>query len=205
MEVVVVTLALAGAGLYVVSVYNGIRTAATKVDEGWSGVAVQLKRRHDLVPVLVDAMRVAVRHDERMLDETLAARSAARTALDGGDRGAVAVSEGILGAALGRVMAVVEAYPDVKAIQAVVLLQRQLEEAEDQIAAARRLYNGNVQDYNRRLVTFPGSSIASRIGARTAAFFELSAAEEAAVHVAPRIDDGTLAVRSGQLPPPDPA
>ena len=205
MEAVVLTLVLAGAGLYLVSVYNGIRIAATKVDEGWSGVAVQLKRRHDLVPVLVDAMRVAVRHDERMLDETLAARSAARTALEGGDPGAVAASEGILGAALGRVMAVVEAYPDVKATQSVVLLQRQLEEAEDQIAAARRLYNGNVQDYNRRLVTFPGSMIASRMGARAAAFFELSSAEEAAVRVAPRIDDGTLSVRGRSASPPDAA
>lgn len=205
MEAVVLTLALAGAGVYLVSVHNGIRTAATKVDEGWSGVAVQLKRRHDLVPVLVDAMRVAVRHDERMFDETLAARSAARTALEGGNPGAVAASEGALGAALMRVMAVVEAYPDVTATQSVVLLQRQLEEAEDQIAAAHRLYNGNVQDYNRRLVTFPGSAIASRMKARAAAFFQLSPAEEAAVRVAPRIDDPTLAVRSGRLPPPDPA
>jgi len=205
METVVLTLILAGTGIYLVSVYNGIRTAVTKVDEGWSGIAVQLKRRHDLVPVLVDAVRIAVRHDERMLDETLAARSAARTALEGGDPGAVATCEAALGAALMRVMAVVEAYPEVKATQAIVLLQRQIEEAEDQIAASRRLYNGNVQDYNRRLVTFPGSLIAPRMGAQAAAFFELAPAEAVAVHVAPRIDDATLAVRSQSLPPPDPA
>ena len=199
MEVVVLTLVLAGTGAYLVTVYNGIRTAMTKVDEGWSGIAVQLKRRHDLVPVLVDAVRIAVRHDERMLDETLAARTAARAALEGRDQGAVAACEAALGAALMRVMAVVEAYPDVKATEAIVLLQRQLEEAEDQIAASRRLYNGNVQDYNRRLVTFPGSIIAPRMGAESAAFFELSPAEDAAVQVAPRIDDATLSVRRTPL------
>lgn len=195
MEVVLVVAVLAGLGAILVVVSNGIRTAMTHVDEGWSGITVQLKRRHDLVPVLVDAVRVAVRHDERMLDETLAARAAALQASNGGDRDAVAASEAVLGASLARLMASVEAYPDVKATQAIVLLQRQLEEAEDQIAAARRLYNGAVQDYDRRIVTFPGSLVAPRIGARAAAYFELAPAEIAAAQVAPRIDDATLAVR----------
>lgn len=195
MEIVIPVLVVAGLCVALILVANGIRTAMTRVDEGWSGISVQLKRRHDLVPVLVDAVRVAVRHDERMLDETLSARKAALEALGGGDRQAVIACEAALGASLSRLMAIVEAYPDVKATQAVVLLQRQLEEAEDQIAASRRLYNGNVQDYNRRLVTFPGTLVAPRIGAREAAYFELAPAEFAAVQVAPRIDDATLAVR----------
>jgi LemA protein len=195
MEILLVVAVLAGLGAILVLVNNGIRTAMTHVDEGWSGITVQLKRRHDLVPVLVDAVRVAVRHDERMLDETLAARAAALQALNGGDKDAVASSEAVLGAALARMMASVEAYPDVKATQAVVLLQRQLEETEDQIAAARRLFNSAVQDYNRRIATFPGSFLAPRIGAREAAYFELAPAEMAAAQVAPRIDDATLDVR----------
>lgn len=147
-----------------VSGYNRLIAAAQKVEEGWSGITVQLKRRHELVPNLVAAVRGVMRHEAAMLEQITEARAVAIAALGKGDHADVMQAEGRLSAALNGLLAYAEDYPELKTGENVLLLQRQLEETEDQIAAARRLFNGNVRAYNTRLMSIPWNMIAKLNG-----------------------------------------
>lgn len=180
----VITLALLCAGAYVF-VYNGIATAMTKVDQGWSGIEVQLKRRHDLAPQLVNAVRSAIRHDQSMLDRVLEARTKAIGALAGHDPESVAAAEAELSRALTRLLGYAEDTPEITATANIERFQRQIEESEDQIAAARRLYNGNVQNLNGRLVSFPGLLLVPVHGFRQAKPFALAQSERDAAYAVP--------------------
>jgi LemA protein len=167
-------------GIYIL-VYNGLGQAVTQVEQGWSGIEVQLKRRHDLVPDLVTAVKSAMRHENTIFERILEARTQAIKAMAGHDPETMGVAEAALAGSLKGLIAYVEDNPEITATGNIATFQRQLEETEDQIAAARRLYNGNVQNLNARIVTFPGNVVAAVHRFQPAKSFENSPADRAAI------------------------
>jgi LemA protein len=163
--------------LWYVLTWNGFIRARNKVEEAWSGVDVQLKRRHDLVPNLVDTVRGYAEHEQETLDRVTFARSAALSASGRAQR---ARAEASLTDALGGIRAVAESYPQLRAAESFQSLQAQLAEIEDEIQAARRIYNANVQTYNTRIQVFPNSAIAGR-AFTSREFFQLDSQAERAV------------------------
>lgn len=180
-------LLVAALGVYIL-VYNGLSRAVTQVDQGWAGIEVQLKRRHDLVPGLVTAAKSALKHENAIFDRILDARTEAVKAMAGHDPETMAHTEAALANSLKGLIAYVEDNPEITATANVATFQKQLEETEDQIAASRRLYNGNVQNLNARIVTFPGNIVASAHRFRQAKPFEMTPAERAVTYDRPQID-----------------
>lgn len=176
MKLVFYVAAAAAAALWGVSVYNRLVRFSSRRDEGWSGISVQLKRRHDVVPNLVAVTKGLSGHEKELLTSV----TRARTAQGSGSLNEIAGAENALTAALGRFIAVAEAYPEIKADSAFNNLMGELSRLEDDIQLARRYYNGVVREYNVAVRSFPSSLIASLAGFRQAAFFELSAPDEAA-------------------------
>src|SRR5436190_1839950 len=174
---VYVLLALAIVGVvWAIVTLNGFVRARNQVDESWSGVDVQLKRRHDLVPNLVETVKGYAAHESGVLEQVTQARAAAIAASEPEQQGK---AETALTSALGGIRAVAEQYPQLRASENFQQLQAQLAQIEDQIQAARRIYNGNVRDYNTRLQIFPNSLIAH--GYLPRRFFEIEDPAERAV------------------------
>jgi LemA protein len=165
--IVVIVVLLA---LFLVVSYNGMVRGRNKVDESWSGIDVQLKRRHDLIPNLVETVKGYATHEREVFQAVTDARTRAMSASTPAAAGA---AEGILGQAIGRLFAVAEAYPDLKASQNFLELQGTLNQLESEIAASRRIYNSNVQSYNTRIQSFPGVTLAGPFGFQKREFFEL--------------------------------
>ena len=163
--------------LWVVVVYNGFVTMVQRAKEAWADIDVQLKRRYDLIPNLVETVKGYAAHEKGVFENVSAARSAAMGASSLADK---AQAENQLSETLKSLFAVSEAYPDLKANQNFLELQRQLADTEDKLQSARRFYNGVVRDYNTSLGHVPGSLIASMFGFAPRDFFELGAGEEAA-------------------------
>jgi LemA protein len=160
--------------VWIVVTWNSFVSARNKVEEAWSGIDVQLKRRHDLVPNLVETVKGYAAHERETLTEVTRARGAAMAASDPAD---VARTEGALTAALGDVRALAEQYPDLQAAANFRGLQSHLAQLEDEIQASRRIYNSNVQTYNTRVQVFPNVLLAgSSFPAR--AFFVLDSPAE---------------------------
>ncbi len=157
-------------GLILVGIYNGMVRARNRVDEAWSGIDVQLKRRHDLIPNLVETVKGYATHEREVFEAVTQARAAAMGAQTPAQS---AAAEGALTGALGRLFAVAEAYPQLRASENFQQLQAELTNTEDQISGARRIYNGNVQDYNTRIQTFPGAVLAGPFGFTKREFFEI--------------------------------
>src|SRR5207244_4169412 len=139
-------------------------------DEAWSGIDVQLKRRHDLVPNLVESVKGYASHERGTFEKVTQARAAAMQAQGPEEAGK---AETQLTAALGGLRVVAEQYPELRATENFQQLQRQLSELEDEIQASRRIYNSNVQQYNTRIQQFPGSIIANSGGFTARQYFEL--------------------------------
>ena len=158
--------------LFLVGIYNGMVRGRNRVDEGWSGIDVQLKRRHDLIPNLVESVKGYAAHEAGVFEAVTQARAAAMSAQGPAQ---VAQAEGALSGALGRLFAVAEAYPQLRATENFQQLQAELTNTEDQIAGARRIYNGNVQSYNTSIQTFPGTLFAGTFGFTKREFFEIDA------------------------------
>jgi LemA protein len=156
--------------LFLIGAYNGMVRARNKVDEAWSGIDVQLKRRHDLIPNLVETVKGYAAHERETFQAVTDARTRAMSASGPAQAG---VAEGMLSQALGRLFAVAEAYPQLRATENFQQLQAELTNTEDQIAAARRIYNGNVQSYNTRIQVFPASIIAGMGGFTPREYFEI--------------------------------
>jgi LemA protein len=153
--------------------HNRFVRQRTLVDESWGGIDVELSRRHDLIPNLVETVGGYAAHEREVLELLVRAREAAAAHRD--DRpGRREEFEDTVTRALQGVLARVEAYPDLKASQSFLALQRELTLTEDRIAAARRFYNGNVRAYNTRVRTFPSNLVAATFRFRTRDFFELS-------------------------------
>ena len=154
---------------------NSMVGARNRVDEAWSGIDVQLKRRHDLVPNLVETVKGYASHEREVFEKTSQARAqamAARTPAEASQ------AEGQLTAALTDLRAVAENYPQLRATENFQKLQNELTEIEDEIQASRRIYNSNVQSYNTKIQVFPNSVIANSAGFTPRQFFEITDAAE---------------------------
>jgi LemA protein len=173
--VIIIVALLLLIGLVYVLVRNSLVSLNQRVEESWSGIDVQLKRRHDLVPNLVETVKGYASHESETFEKVTQARAAAMQASGPEQAGQ---AEGQLTAALGGLRVVAEQYPQLRATENFQQLQRQLSELEDEIQASRRIYNSNVQQYNTRIQQFPGSIIANQGGFTAKPFFEIDAAAE---------------------------
>jgi len=173
--------------------FNHLVRLRNEVNTGWSNIDVQLKRRNDLIPNLVEAVKGYAAHERGTLEDVMKARSAA---MAGGQSPAQqAQSEGMLSQALGRLIAVAEAYPDLKANQNFMALQQELTSTEDRIAAARRYYNANVRELNTKVETVPSNIVAGMFTIGRAEYFEVEGEERDPV----KVDFGQ---RDATIPPP---
>jgi LemA protein len=181
--IIVAVIVLVGVAL-VVS-YNRFVSQRNLVAESWRQIDVELHRRHDLIPNLVETVKGYASHERGVFDAVTQARAAAVS--PGSSPAAQAQQEGVLGQALGRLFAVAEAYPDLKASTNFLELQKQLTETEDRIAAGRRFYNANVRALNTRVESFPSNVVAGTFGFKKAEYFEV---EDVAIRSAPTVDFG---------------
>lgn len=151
-----------------------------RVDEAWSDIDVQLKRRYDLIPNLVNTVKGYAAHEKELFEKVTAARTAAMGAQTPADKQA---AENMLSGTLKSLFAVSENYPDLKANQNFLELQRELTDTEDKIQASRRFYNGNVRDFNIKIETFPSSIIAGMLNFVKREFFVADEKEKENVNV----------------------
>ena len=197
--VIVIVALVVIAILLLIAAYNRLVRYRNAAVNAWAQVEVQLERRHDLIPNLVETVKGYAAHERGVFDEVTAARTRAQQAQTPAES---AQAEGILSQALGRLFAVAEAYPDLKASQNFQELQRQLEGTENQIAASREGYNNATLTYNNAIQTFPGAVLAGPFGFREREFFEV---ETQAEREPPRVDFGTAAPAAASAPPASPA
>ncbi|MGH6670680.1 MAG: LemA family protein [Xanthobacteraceae bacterium] len=176
----IIALIVAAAVVYVAVVFNRLVRTRQMANEAWSGIDVQLKRRSDLVPNLVEAVKGYAAHESGVLRQVTDLRGQAR-ALPSGDVGRRAEAEGALSLALGKLIAVAESYPDLKASTNFLALQRQLAQLETDIEMARRYYNGAVRNQNVLVQSFPNNLIAGMSGFGQREYFEVSDAADRAV------------------------
>src|SRR5215203_5710217 len=168
--VLVIVLVLIAIGLN-----NSMVGARNRVDEAWSGIDVQLKRRHDLVPNLVETVKGYAQHERETFQRVTEARAAAMQAQGPAE---ASQAEGMLSQALGGLRVVAEQYPELRATENFQQLSRNLSELEDEIQASRRIYNSNVQSYNTKIQVFPNSIVAGSGGFTPREFFEIEVAAE---------------------------
>ncbi len=166
--------------LVVFGIYNGLITARNRVKESWSGIDVQLKRRADLIPNLVETVKGYAKHEKEVFENVTKARTAMLSA--GGAKEAEA-ADNMLTGALKSLFAVAEAYPELKASDNFKELQQELSDTETKIAASRQFYNANVLDYNTKIQTVPSNIVASLFGFKEEDFFEANEADKKAVAV----------------------
>jgi LemA protein len=166
-------------------IYNGLVRLRNQVDEAWNQISVQLKRRHDLIPNLVNAVRGYMEFEQETLTRVVEARNAAVTASAGGpaNAGAAGGAENFLTSALRQLFALVENYPDLKANQNVMQLQEELTTTENQIGFARQHYNATVREMNTSIQTFPNVLIAGMLGFRERDYFQIEEADTAVPEV----------------------
>ena len=162
-------------GLIYILIRNSMIGSRNRVDESWSGIDVQLKRRHDLVPNLVETVKGYATHERETFEKVTQARA---NAMQASGPAEASQAEGLLNAALTDLRAVAEQYPDLRATENFQQLSRNLSELEDEIQASRRIYNSNVQAYNTKIQIFPNSIVASSGGFTAREFFEITDASE---------------------------
>ncbi len=202
--VIIVIVVLLLIGLTYVLVRNSMIGARNRVDESWSGIDVQLKRRHDLVPNLVETVKGYATHERETFEKVTQARAAAMQAQGPAQ---ASQAEGMLSQALGGLRVVAEQYPELRATENFQQLSRNLSELEDEIQASRRIYNSNVQAYNTKIQIFPNSVIAGSGGFTPREFFEITdAAEREPVQVSFSQPDGAApaAPPASSTPPASP-
>ncbi|HEX4304762.1 MAG TPA: LemA family protein [Solirubrobacterales bacterium] len=168
--IIVVVVLILLAVFYYIAKRNGIISSRNRVDESWSGIDVQLKRRHDLVPNLVETVKGYATHEQEVFTKVTEARAESMSAKSVQD---TASAETKLTGALTDLRAVAEQYPNLKATENFQQLSRNLSELEDEIQASRRIYNSNVQAYNTDIQQFPGSIIANQGGFSARQYFEI--------------------------------
>src|SRR6266849_78505 len=183
--------------VWFVFTYNRLVTARNRTQEAWSEIDVELKRRHDLIPNLVNTVQGYMGHERGTLEAVTNARGNAVAAGATGDPAKIGQGENMLSQCLRRLFAVSENYPDLKAIAAFTNLQETLTATEDKIEFSRRFYNGNVRDYNIKLQTLPTSLIAGALGFKAFGFFQADEGDRAV----PQVSFGNTSVAGG---PPGP-
>lgn len=168
--------------IWLIVTYNRFVTLRQHIKESWSDIDVELRRRYELIPNLVETVKGYARHERELLERVIELRNRAQANHGGAD--SQARDESALMAQVGRLFALAESYPDLKASENFLALQRELANTEDRIAAARRFYNGNVRELNALRLAFPTNLVASAFGLQEASFFELSGDAE---RVVPRV------------------
>ncbi len=161
--------------LWFISVYNSLIKLRNRTDEAWSDIDVQLKRRYDLIPNLVNTVKGYAKHERELFEKVTQARSAAMNAQTVKEQ---EQAENALSNTLKSLFAVAENYPDLKANENFAKLQDELTDTENKIQAARRFYNGNVRDFNTKIQVFPNNMIAGMLGFKQYDFFEIEEATE---------------------------
>lgn len=175
--ITILLIVLAVIVVWVIFAYNRFVSLVNRAKEAWSDIEVQMKRRYDLIPNLVNTVKGYAAHERKAFEKVTEART---RAMQAGSVAEHAESENMLTGALKSLFAVAEAYPDLKANQNFLELQRELSDTENKVQAARRFYNGNVRDLNTGIEQFPGNLIASTFHFEKKEFFELEEGEEAA-------------------------
>ena len=170
--------------LWLMVIYNRLVALRQTVNQSWSDIEVQLKQRHDLVPNLVETVKGYAGHERGTLEAVIKARN---TAVSANGPEAASAAEGQLSGALGRLFALSEAYPDLKANTNFLSLQGELSTLETKIAAARRFFNNAVAEFNSAIQSIPAVFFAGSLGFTSRGFFEVAEAERAAVNTAPQV------------------
>jgi len=160
---------------WLIAVYNGLIKLKNRTQEAWSDIDVQLKRRYDLIPNLIETVKGYASHERQLLENVTKARTAAMQSQGVQEK---AKTENMLSNTLKSLFAVAENYPDLKASQNFAKLQDELSDTENKIQAARRFYNGNVRDFNTKIQVFPTNLIASTLGFKKYEFFEIESEKE---------------------------
>jgi len=172
--------------VFVIGIYNKLVTQRNRVKNAFAQIDVQLTRRHDLIPNLVEAVKGYMSHERETLEAVITARNAASSSLDAAKMDPsnaaamkkLGASEGMLGSALGRLFALSEAYPDLKANQNMMQFQEELSSTENKVAFSRQAFNDSVLSYNNAVESFPNSVIAGMFNFDAASFFEIEADEK---------------------------
>jgi LemA protein len=169
----VIVLVVAAVALFGVVLYNSLVKSRQLAEEAWSGIDVQLKRRADLIPNLIETVKGYAAHEKTTLEGVIELRNKAQ-AIPAGDVATRGVAENLLGQALGRVMAIAEAYPDLKANTNFLEMQRALDGIEGEIQMARRYYNGSARELNIKVESFPSNLVANPFGFAKKEYFEIT-------------------------------
>jgi LemA protein len=182
---IILLIAVAVIAVFLVFAYNGLVRQRNMVDEAWNQISVQLKRRHDLIPNLVNAVKGYMDFEQETLTRVIEARSAAVSATERGPGGAAqaAQAENFLTGALRQLFALVENYPDLKANENVMQLQEELTTTENQIGFSRQHYNSTIREFNTAIQTFPNVLIAGMFGFRERDYFQIAEADAAVPQV----------------------
>lgn len=178
----IIVLLVVIAGIYLWSTYNSLVTLKVRVDEAWSDITIQLKRRADLIPNIIEAVKGYASHESSVFQNVTAARA---ETIGAGTPAEASAAEGHMQTALKSIFAVAEAYPQLQASQNFLQLQSELVDTEDKIQAARRFYNGGVREFNTKTRTFPNTLFVKRLGFTERDFFEV--AEPSAIAEPPRV------------------
>ncbi|KJL32912.1 MULTISPECIES: LemA family protein [Microbacterium] len=178
----VIVVLIVAIGIYLWATYNSLVQLGVRVDEAWSDITVQLKRRADLIPNLIDTVKGYAAHEKAVFENVTRARAETLSASSPGEAGA---AEGHLQQALKSLFAVAEAYPQLQASQNFLQLQAALVDTEDKIQASRRFYNGGVRELNTKIKVFPNNLFARNLGFTEREFFEV--ADGAAIAEPPRV------------------
>ena len=181
----IVLLIILGVGAYLVAIYNKLVALRAGMDASWSDIDVQLKRRYDLIPALVDTVKGYKEYEADTLEKVIQAR---QQGLSAGSMDEKAAAANMLSGALGKMFALAEAYPDLKANTNFLKLQDELSNLEDAIQNARRYYNAIVRDYNAKIESFPDLFVAQKFNFTKRDYFELSESEAEAAQEMPKID-----------------
>lgn len=173
----IIVAVIAIAIIWLIAVYNGLITLKNRTQEAWSDIEVQLKRRYDLIPNLIKVVKGYAKHEKEVFEKVTETRTAAIKAQGTAEK---QKAENMLTEALKTVFAVAENYPQLRASENFLELQRELTDTEDKIEAARRFYNGNVRDLNIKIQVFPNNLMARSLGFKEFELFEIEATQAAA-------------------------
>jgi LemA protein len=175
------------AAVLLIGIYNRLVSLRQNYKQAFADIDVQLRQRHDLIPNLVETVKGYAAHEKGTLEAVIQARNAAVGAERSGDPKAMGAAEGLLGAALGRLIALAEAYPDLKANENFKQLQSELSDIENKLAAARRFFNSAVAEYNTGREQFPAVLVAGALGFQPADMFDLGEEGRATMNEAPKV------------------
>jgi LemA protein len=171
----ILVVVIAAVALWFIAVYNGLIKLKVRTDEAWSDIDVQLKRRYDLIPNLINTVKGYATHERELFEKVTQARANAMNAQNPEKK---AEAENMLSGALKSLFAVSENYPQLRANENFLELQRELSDTENKIQASRRFYNGNVRDLNTKILVFPDSIVAGMLNIQKREFFEIEEPKE---------------------------